>query len=375
VSLISKEEFIGLSDVVHLCAGGESPMLRSHTDAINRFALDKAMGEVARARQSEVVENVRSYCARLFAVEGRDITFLSTASEGINVVAYGLDWKAGDNVVVADVEFASGVYPWTRLKSLGVEIRIVRHRNWQIALDDIDAMIDDNTRIVLMSHVSMLTGQRLPLPELSALVRGKGAALVLDATHAAGVVPVDAHYADVMVSSCYKWMLGVHGTAVFYWNRETFPELEVPFLGWKSAAIAGGWKDPTWLTLHDDAHRFMPGNPSFLSLYILENALKRMEPLGRDRIEQHVLILTGKLWQELESQGWQMMTPPDAGDRAGNVCIMTDRVEQVTEKLKNDNILIWGTYAGDARLRISTHLYNSMDDVLACSHSLASVSS
>lgn len=373
MSLIAKDEFVGLDNVVHLAAGGESPMLRSHMEAITRFITDKGLGETARARQSNVVASVQELCSRLFSVPSEDIAFLSSASEGINVVVYGLDWKQGDNIVVADVEFGSGIFPWTKLQEQGVEIRVVKHQNWKILLEDIDAAMDDRTRVVLMSHVSMFTGQRIALPELSRLVRGNGAALVLDATHAAGVVPVDASLADIMVSSCYKWMLGVHGTAVFYHNKETFPELKVPFLGWNSVSASGGWEDPLQMTMHASARGFVAGNQSYLSLYILENALRRTEPLTTSRIEQHVLILTAKLRQDLEAQGWEIMTPASPEERAGNICISADRVEVIAHALKEQNILVWGTHSGESRIRISPHLYNNADDVEACVRAMRKV--
>ena len=207
-SLIAKNEFEGIEQVVHLSAGGESPMLCSHQNAIARFITDKGQGERARALQDEVLQATRKQCADLFSVSAESISLLGSASEGINIVAYGIDWKAGDNVVIADVEFGSGVFPWLLLQERGVEVRFVRHRQWQIDIDDIANLIDDRTQVVLMSHVSMFTGQRISLTALSALVRSSNAKLVLDATHAAGVVEVDAGLADIVVSSCYKWMLG-----------------------------------------------------------------------------------------------------------------------------------------------------------------------
>ena len=136
-SLIAKSEFVGLENVTHLAAGGETPMLKSHRQAIDQFMIDKSCGEKARTLEADMVELARGKCARLFSVNAEEITFLSNASEGINNVAYGLDWHKGDNVVVADVEFPSGILPWTRLENLGVEVRIVRHKNWFIDITDI----------------------------------------------------------------------------------------------------------------------------------------------------------------------------------------------------------------------------------------------
>ncbi len=372
--LIAKSEFDGIEQVVHLSAGGETPMLRSHQNAIRQFTIDKSRGERARALQDDVLQATRRQCAELFAVPVDSISLLGSASEGINIVAYGIEWKAGDNVIIADVEFGSGVFPWLLLQERGVEVRVVRHKHWQIDINDIADQIDDRTRVVLISHVSMFTGQRVSLSALSALVRSSNAKLVLDATHAAGVVNVDAGLADVVVSSCYKWLLGVHGTAVFYWNKERFPELKTPFLGWNSVSSAGGWQQPTSMTLRDDALRFIPGNPSFISVYILHNALATLAAVGMQRVENHALELTRVLWQGIDSmKRWELMTPEHSDARAGNVCIMTDRVDEVARALRQRNVLVWGTYAGDERLRISCHVYNDRDDINTCLDALGNV--
>ena len=364
--LILKSSFVGLDGIANLCAGGETPMLASHRDAINQFMLDKAKGEQARHCLDAKVESVREKCGQLWSVDGKDIAFLSSASEGINNVVYGLDWQAGDNVIVADVEFPSGILPWTRLQQQGVEVRVVRHRNWKIELEDIAALIDERTRVVEISLVSMFTGQRLDLEALSALVRSSNALLLLDATHASGVVKVDASLADVVVSSCYKWMLGVHGAALFYVNPERAHVLEPPFLGWNNPSRHGGWEDPLDFDLQATALRHQPGNAGFISVYILENALDRLLDLGIDRIEQHALALSGRVRAGIAELGFELMTPEADAERAGNVCFLVDDLGAVQEALQNRQVLVWGSYAGFARLRISTHVYNDIYDVDLC---------
>lgn len=364
--LIAKSEFVGLENITHLAAGGESPMLKSHRQVIDQFMIDKSCGEEARALEADMVELARGKCARLFSVSPEEITFLSNASEGINNVAYGLDWQKGDNVVVADVEFPSGILPWTRFENLGVEVRVVRHKNWFIDLEDIAALIDERTRVVTISHVSMFTGQRIDLESLSGLVRSSNALLLLDATHAAGVVPVDASLADIMVSSCYKWLLGVHGAAVYYVNRERLPDFGPPFLGWNSPAEHGGWEKPTEFTLQPSAHQFQPGNAGFISVYILNNALDHILKTGIKSIEQHALTLSGMIYESVESLGFELMTPFEDSQRAGNVCFMAENIEGIRQVLERQQVLIWGAYAGFGRLRISTHLYNDSTDVERC---------
>jgi selenocysteine lyase/cysteine desulfurase len=361
--LIPKSDFIGLEKLTHLSAGGESPTLKSHRVAIEQFFADKALGEESRERMDESVRQCKQKVGVLLGVSPDDVAFISTSSEGINLLAYGLKWRRGDNVVVCDVEFPSGVLPWTRLKEQGVEIRIVPNRNWFVLLADIQQALDDRTRVVAVSDVSYFTGQRLPVKELSELVRSRNALLILDATHAAGAVPVQASYADILVTSCYKWLLGTHGVAIFYWNRERLPDLEPPFLGWHSGQSIPDWHAPTEFALRSGADRFEAGNLGFISIYILDNALDHILRIGIPAIERYVLSLSGLAREGLHELGFELMTPRNPDQRAGNICFMTPHISEIMAWLSDRQILVWGAYAGVGRVRVSTHLYNSIEDV------------
>jgi selenocysteine lyase/cysteine desulfurase len=362
--LIPKSEFVGLETVAHLCTGGESPLLKSHRRAIDQFFSDKVTGETSRARFEATYQRCRQKAARLLAVEPAEIALLASASEGINLVAHALSWQPGDNVVVCDVEFPSDVLPWTRLQSQGVEIRVVSQRDWVIHLDDLAAAIDGRTRVVAVSLVSYFTGQRLDLVALSALVRASSALLLVDATHAAGAVTVPASYADVLVSSCYKWLLGVHGVGLFYWNRQRLPDLPPPFLGWHSGLTIPDWQAPTTFILRPDADRFVAANPNYLGVYVLDNALDYLLQIGSAAIEAHALQLSGLVWAGLTEQGWAVMTPQPAVQRAGNICFTTPDTQGLTRSLAEQGVLVWGSYGGvGSRVRVSTHLYNDEADV------------
>ncbi len=361
--LIPKTDFIGLEGVTHLCAGGESPMLKSHRAAIEQFFADKALGEGSRHRMDETACRCKQKVGKLLGVPPDNLAFISTSSEGINLLAHGLKWRSGDNVVVCDVEFPSDVLPWTRLKEQGVEVRVVPNQNWIISLTDLERALDDRTRVVAVSDVSYFTGQRLPMKELSEMVHSTNALLSMDSTHAAGVIPVQADYADILVASCYKWLLGTHGVAIFYWNRERLPELEPPFLGWHSGESIPDWHEPTVFTLRSGADRFEAGNLGFISIYILDNALDHILRIGIAAIESHVLHLSGMVWEGLHGLGVELMTPREPSRRAGNICFMTPHINEIMAWLSERKIRVWGAYAGVGRVRVSTHVYNSTQDV------------
>ena len=240
-ALVPRSDFVGLESVTHLAAGGEAPWLAAHTEALALLARDQSGGMPGRARKDATVERARERAARLLGVDAADVALLSSTTEGVNVLALALDWQPGDTVVVEAIEFPSLVFPWTKLQEQGVELRIVRPSDgspWSYTLDDLAAAVDSRTRLIATSQVSYLTGRRHDLAQLRDIADRAGALLLVDATHGAGVVPVEAGLADVVVSSCYKWLLGTQGIALFYRDPQRLGALEPPIVGWHSRANA-----------------------------------------------------------------------------------------------------------------------------------------
>jgi selenocysteine lyase/cysteine desulfurase len=360
VPLLSPTDFVGIDGVAHLCAGGEAPVFRSHLTALERFAADKSDGMAGRDRMFDCYGRAKQHLSSLVGRPAGDIALLSSASEGVNVVVNGLPWKPGDNAVVADLEYPSLVYPLGRLQRHSVDIRVVPTRDSLLAIEALRAAVDERTRLVAVSQVSYLTGQRLSLPALADVAWSVGARLLVDATHALGVVPVDANYCDFLVSSCYKWLLAAHGVGVFVWNRGRAPDLDTANLGWHSVAHRHGRANPLDVELRPDADRFELGNPSFPSVYLLLNALERLEQVPAQTVEEHAIALGGKVHLGLTALGYRVTTPSAPADRAGNVCFEHSDPQTTVDRLREGGVQVWGS---EGRVRVSTHLYNCAADV------------
>ena len=273
VALIDKSEFVGLDGVAHLCTGGEAPWLRSHAPPASASARSRARAWPGARRCSSPARQARA--ARLLGVAPGEVAFLAHASEGLNQAVRAVEWRAGDNVVVADVEYPSLIYPVAPLRERGVEPRVVRARGHYVAMDDLAAAVDRRTRLLLVSQVSYLTGQRLDLARCAELARGAGARLAVDATHAAGVVPVPGALCDFVVSSCYKWLLATHGVGLFAYDARASASSSRPPSAGTASAIGAVWPIPLAMPLGPDASRLEAGNPSLLGLAVLDSALAR----------------------------------------------------------------------------------------------------
>ena len=357
--LIAKAEFIGIEHVAHLAAGGEAPVLRSHLAAASQFLLDKGGGMPGRERFWEPVQRAKARLAALLGGRPEDVALLAHASAGLFVAAQGIDWRPGDNVVVERAEYPSVLYVWHQLRGRGVEVRHVG-RTAVATLDELRAATDARTRVIAASHVSYLTGARHDLAALRTLADSVGARLVIDASHALGVVPVAGALCDVVVSCCYKWLLGVHGVGVLYVNGRRWPDLVPPWVGWHSAVREEDWRKRETYRLKETAERFEAGNPTFVGVYILDNALDRLARVGVERTEAYVLALGGVLREGLVKLGLPVLTPEPAEARAGNLVFTAERPVEVEARLREAGVIVW---ASDGRVRLSVHAYNDEADV------------
>ena len=227
--------------------------------------------------------------------------------------------------------------------------------------DEIAAAVDQRTRAIAVSHVGYLTGARHDLGRLRSVADRVGARLVVDASHALGVVPVDGALCDVVVACCYKWLLAVHGVGVFYVNSRRWPDLAAPWVGWHSTHREDDWRRRTEYRMREDGSRFEAGNPPFLPVYVLDSALRTLAGLDPRAVEAHVLALGGILRAGLVKLGLPVLTPEAPEERAGNIVFATDRCMDVERALREAGVLVW---AGDGRVRLSVHAYNDEADVV-----------
>jgi selenocysteine lyase/cysteine desulfurase len=367
--LIAKSEFIGIEQVAHLAAGGEAPVLASHLGAAGRFLFDKGVGMPGRERMYDVVSDVRAGLGRLLGVAGDDVALLLNAGAGLHAVASGIDWRPGDNVVMARSEFPSLIHVWQALPGAPVEVRQVGD-GIVPTLADYAAAIDSRTRAIAVSHVSYLTGARQDLAALRALADRHGARLVVDASHALGVVPVAGELCDVVVSCAYKWLLATHGVGVFYVNSQRWPELAPSAVGWHSVVEEPEWSRRAGYRLKAGGERFEPGNHAFISAYILNGALERLLALSPAQVEAHAIGLGAMLLDGLTRLGLDVTTPGEPGARAGNICFATGKSEELEAALRRRGVLVWG---GDGRIRLSCHVYNDENDIARALDALAAL--
>jgi cysteine desulfurase/selenocysteine lyase len=359
-ALVSRDDFLGLEGVTHLYTAAECPLLLSSVEALHEYARLKATAEAGRACFAEAALGCKNALGQLMDVPPSDLAFLPSASDGINAVSGLIDFRPGDNVVINDLEFPSVALPWLRLRERGVDVRVVRHRHWEISTDALLAAVDHRTRLMALSHVSYVNGLRHDLEALSTSLRTAGVIFMVDATQSLGVLPVPASAADFVVSSTYKWLLGTHGLAVLYWNRSRRPDVQPAAIGWYSLADTFAADRYERYTLKPDAGRFETGYVNVPAIYALSRSVPYLLKAGLPRIAEHALALGDLLFKGLTDLGLEVISPTDRRRRGASISFLHPRAAEIGRALAHCRVLVW---AGDGRVRASTHLFNDQADV------------
>ena len=191
---------------------------------------------------------------------------------------------------------------------------------------------------------------------LSQNFKGRNIVLLLDASHAFGVAPVQASLANFTVSACYKFALGVH-EGIFAWNQRLQPEFEPMGVGW-AAATQGG--KPEQFSYKTGAQRVEYGNAGHLGAYLLYESLSYLEQFNTQAICNHVRAGTERLMNGFEKNNLDIMTPRHSQEMAGNATFLNPKPRVLVDKAEKDNIYVWGD---NGRIRVSTHIFTTNDDI------------
>jgi len=264
---------------------------RRTTEAVHTFADENMFqGATDYPKWMQVEQSLRQQLKTLLHADSvDDIALLKNTSEGLSVVAYGMDWKAGDNLVISNQEFPSNRIVWESLTSQGVEVRIA-----DIACDDPEAAMlaccDAHTRLLSVSSVQYGTGLRMDLQRLGEACQKHDIFFCVDAIQSLGALDMDVQeiHADAVVADAHKWLLGPEGLAVFYISPAWRERLKLHQFGWHMVENIGDFDDTAWQVAHS-ARRFEAGSPNMLGIHALEASLALLLEIGMPNIERMVL--------------------------------------------------------------------------------------
>jgi len=271
------------------------------------------------------IAEARAGFARLINVHPDEIAFAKNTSEGLNIAASGIPFKAGDNVIVNDHEHPNNIYCWLNLQSKGVEVRWAPTRNGEVTLEALKATIDGSTRAVAISLVTYAPGNRNDVKAIGAFCRERGILTIVDAVQGIGTLRVDAADlgVDMLASSGHKALFVPHGVGIFYCRKEVMRDIHPLFVARASMVKAVSVEhDSTHyeLNIAPTAVRYEIGNYNYLGITVLNESVNYLLSIGMDKIQKRILELSGYLTSLLTRAGITVLSPQEESRRSAIVC-------------------------------------------------------
>lgn len=350
--------------------------MRLHTEVVNfdNAALSYMPGPVAEAinqynlrrndmgseydRYWENTEEARNLIAKKIGASPDEIFFIQNTSMGLNFIAKALELKAGDNVIVSDMEFPSNIYPWLNLEREGIEVRIVPTVNGRILPEEIRKHTDSRTRAVSISWVIAANGSVTDIDAIGKSCREKNITYIVDGIQGLGQIPVNVKTVpcDFFVSGFFKWMMGPDGIGFVYIRKELLETLGFPWLGWAGMKDKFNYSEFK-IDVFNGAKRYETGNMNFSALCGLTACLKFTDG-WEDDIRQRISELSSYLRENLRQiEDIQILS--DCMTVSGITLFTSERIGTISKRLKE------GRYKFSTRggIRVSLHFYNSFEQI------------
>jgi cysteine desulfurase/selenocysteine lyase len=373
----ARSHFPALERWIYMDVSARGVLSREVRAALDAHLDDRMLnGATSKEQFFALIEEARGRFAGLIGADADEIAYTKNISEGLNIIATGIHWHRGDNVVLCpDLEHPNNVYAWLNLQRYGVEVRAVPPRDGHIPVDALVERMDARTRVATVSTVSFAPGFRTDVETLGKACRERDVLLVVDAAQSVGVQHTDvrASNIDALAVSTQKGLLALYGMGYLYVRREWAERMHPAYLarfgvdlGDAHEASIGGYD----FKLAPGARRFDLGNYNFLATAAVNASMKQLLEWDTRRIEPYVRGLTHAL-----ARGFLDLGLPVAGGEPGShlTKIVTvgamsadhygtgdERFNGLYEHLIQNRVKL---SIRRGMLRFSMHVYNNMDDV------------
>jgi selenocysteine lyase/cysteine desulfurase len=307
-------------------------------------------------------QDLKKRYGQLIGATADEIAYTANTTDGENMVVMGMDLpRRGGNIVIDELQFTSSLYMYKELEKKGVELRLVKHRNWAIDLNDMDRAIDKNTRLVSMALVSNVNGFMHDAKSVSALAHARGAYVFADIIQAVGAVPLDVRALGIDFASAgtYKWLMGERGIGFLY-VRSDLQGTVLPTTRYGHRQVANfNRAELTWEPL-PGAAKYETGGIGVLLAACVSEGINYVQQLGLDKIRAHARQLTDRLQTELPPLGYKPLTP--LGTETPILAFELKDAAATAKALQAGKVA--GTIiANEKRLRLSVSVFNTHEDI------------
>lgn len=315
-----------------------------------------------------LIQRTRESAARLINASPDEIALLGPTSLGLNLVANGIAWAPGDEVVCYLDDYPANVYPWMNLRGQGVQIRFIEPAQvGELTVEALQRVLTPKTKLVALASCSFLSGFRIDIAAIGKLLRERGILFCLDAIQTLGAFPTTVEYVDFLSADAHKWLLGPLAIGVVYVRKELFEVCRPTLLG------AWNLKAPNFVAQNqiefvEGAQRYEPGVLNLPGVAGMKASIDFLLEIGIDKIAQRILSIRSRLVSGLTELGFTLLGENNTPMHQSGIITVAHPTRDIASEHKRllENGIVCSPRQdrqGNQYLRFSPHFYNSEHEI------------
>src|SRR5664279_3874412 len=360
---LRRHEFPVARDKIFLGHAGVCPLPRRVADAISECARQATLGD-QEAFVLHRLDDARKLAAQLLNCQTDEVALVGPTSLGLSLVAAGLNFRKGDNILIYHDDYPSNVYPWMALAEKGVQVRLLNTRGLGVIRPvDVIGQVDENTRLVALASCHFISGYRLEFSAIGKHLRERGIFFCLDAIQSLGAFPTTVEYVDFLAADAHKWLLGPCGAGVLYVRGELQEKLNPPIYGWHNVR-SPNFVAQEKIEFRSGAAKFEAGTHNLIGLIGLIAAMELALEIGVDNIAAELLRKRAWLVPALQAKGYSVLNAEPKPENASGITAFFQPGKDLAplhKKLADAGVIasLRNDRKGQNYLRLSPHFYNT----------------
>lgn len=363
------EEFPVARDHIFMAHAGVTILPRRVARAMQQYVEQSCVQHQEFAEAYQAVKETRQIAGSLIGARASEISLIGPTSLGLSLVANGMPWQTGDEVLCYQDDYPANVYPWIDLRRRGVEVRFLTPGNaGEITPELVERALTKKTRLVALASCHFLTGYRIDVDAIGRMLHARGVLFCLDAIQTLGAFETRVDHVDFLSADAHKWLLGPMAAGIFF-VREEHQEMLRP-------TLLGAWnvKSPNFVAQDEvvfekGGRRYEPGVLNMAGILGMRAGVELLLGAGIRNVGRRLLELKAHLVARLMPLGFHIV-PPAEGDHASGITTAWREpsrtpVEQVFDHLAAHRVIISLRHSREGRghLRFSPHFYNTEAEI------------
>jgi cysteine desulfurase/selenocysteine lyase len=360
---LRRHEFPVARDKIFLAHAGVCPLPHRVADAISKCARQGTLGD-QEAFMLHRLDEARKLASQLLNCQTDEVALVGPTSLGLSLVASGLNFRKGDNILIYHDDYPSNVYPWMALAEKGVQVRLLNTRGLgTIRTIDVMGQVDENTRFVALASCHFISGFRIEIDAIGKYLRERGILFCFDAIQTLGAFPTTVEHVDFLAADAHKWLLGPCAAGIFYVRRELQEKLNPPLYGWHNVR-SPNFVAQEQIVFRSGAVKYEAGTQNLLGLVGLIASMELALEIGVESISAELLRKRALLVPALQAKGFTVLNADAKPENASGIISFFQPGKDLTalnQKLSEADIVasLRTDRKGQNYIRLSPHFYNT----------------